>query len=409
MKYSLESKLKKLCVGCGACQGICPQHAINLSNKNGFLSLSVNPKKCSGCGLCIKICPIYHAALHETPAIGEKDIIGHYNKIYVGYALDEKVRWGGASGGVITVLLLKMLKEGLINGALVSRMKGPGVVEAYIARNVKEVLEAQGSIYFPTYAAKQIRDIRANDGSYAIVGLPCQITAFKKAERLFLDLSERVFIYLGLFCHHVNEFWYLDYFIKKIAKMKLEEVFEVSPRRGGWPGFVQIRSAREAKEIPFFKFWGPLQLLYLTSPIGCLFCCDHTNVFSDLSFGDAWLPSLMKKDTLGSSLIIARTSKGSSLLKEAEDDGLISLREVTVKELFESQNAIFYKKKFVSSARSFIQGNFNFSLKNCVQLLPLINAKIARKNGFRNLIYALPESLLGKYAFILYKLIENHH
>ena len=408
MKYSLYSKLTELCVGCGACQAICPQNAINLSNKNGFLSLSINPKKCSGCGLCIKICPIYNAALHETPVIGDKDVIGHYDKIYVAYALDDKIRWGGASGGVITILILKMLKEGLINGALVSRMKGSGIVETYIARNNKEVLEAQGSIYFPTCVAKQIKNIKANDESYAIVGLPCQITAFKKAEGFFPNLSERIFISLGLFCHHVNEFWYLDYFKKKIAKMKSGEVLEVSPRRGGWPGSVQIKSPREAKEFPYWNFWGPLQLSYLTSPIGCLVCCNHTNVFSDLSFGDAWnLPNLTKKDTLGSSLVIARTSKGLSLLREAMDDGLITLREVTVKELCKSQIAISHKKKLVYSTRSIIQRKLNLSLKNYIRLLPLINAKIARKNIFRKIIYALPVSLLAKYASILDEL-TNH-
>ena len=407
MKYSLESELSKLCVGCGACQAVCPQDAINLSDKNGFVSLQINRENCSDCGLCSRICPIIHAAFHEPAVFSEKEMVGHYYKIYIAHASDDKIRWRGASGGVITALILNILRTGLIDGALVSRMKKPSVVDTYIARNAKEVLEAQGSIYFPTFAARQMKNIRANDGSYAIIGLPCHIAAFKRGEKLFPSLAKKIFIYLGLFCYHVNEFWYLDYFIKKTAKMKTEEVLEVSPRRNGWPGSIQIRSAREEKRIPYFSFWSSLQLSYLTSPTGCLFCSDHTNLMSDLSFGDAWLPSIMKTDTVGSSLVIARTKKGLSLLKEAEDDRSIILREITINDLLESQRSIFYKKNFVSSARSLIQKKMNFSPKKIVGLLPLMHANIARKSIARNLIYALPKNLLGKYTSILHRITED--
>ena len=407
MKYSLESRLSKLCVGCGACQAVCPRNAINLFNKNGFVSLQINRENCSGCGLCSKICPIVHAAFHEPAVFSEKEMVGHYHKIYISYASDDKIRWRGASGGVITALIINMLKAGLIDGALVSRMKKPSVVDAHIVRNVKEVLESQGSIYFPTYAARQMKNIRANDGSYAVVGLPCHIAAFKRSENYFPNLAKKIFVYLGLFCYHVNEFWYLDYFIKKTAKMKPEEVLEVSPRRNGWPGSIQIRSAREEKGIPFFSFWSSLQLLYLTSPIGCLFCSDHTNLMADLSFGDAWLPSIMKTDSVGRSLVIARTKKGLSLLREAEDDGSMILREITIKDLLESQRSIFYKKKFVSAARALMQKQMKFSPKKCVELLPLMHANITRNRIIRNLVYAFPKNVLEKYAHLLHRLTED--
>ena len=405
---SLKSKLIELCVGCGACPVVCPQGAISLRNKNGLLSLYVNPKKCNDCGLCVKICPALRAALYKPTVLNMEDIIGHYHKIYVAHASDSRIRWGGASGGVITALILNMLKTDRIDGALVSKMTKPGSVDTYIARKSNEVLEAQGSIYFPTYTARQIKNIRAKDESYAVVGLPCHVTAFKRSEIFFPDLAEKVFIHLGLFCYHLNEFWYLDYFERKIAKMKLEEVLEVGPRRGGWPGSIRIKSTKEEKRIPFFTFWGPLQLLYLTSPIGCLFCCDHLNRLSDLSFGDAWLPSLMKTDTEGNSLIMARTTKGLLMLREAEDNGLITLKETTIKDVLRAQQSIFYKKKIVFATRSMIRKNMSFSPKSYIPLLPFIHAKLARKNSFRNLIYITPESLLGKYAFVFDRLMRAH-
>ena len=407
MKYDLESKLSELCVGCGACEALCPQNAIELSNKNGYLFLQIVKDKCNGCGYCLKICPIVHAAFHKPVVISEMEMVGHYRKIYIAYASDDKIRCGGASGGVITALIMNMLKAKYIDGALVSRMKKLGTISTHIARNMNDIFESRGSIYFPTYAARQIKNITANDGSYAVIGLPCHIAAFKRSENIVPNLAKQIFVYFGLFCYHVNEFWYLDYFIKKIAKMNLEEVFEVSPRRNGWPGSIQIRSARNQKKFPFFSFWSSLQLLYFTSPKGCLFCSDHTNIMSDLSFGDAWLPSIMKTDNKGRSVVIARTKKGLSLLREAEDDGSVVLKEITIKDLLESQRSIFYKKKFVSAARGLIQKQIKFSPKKCLELLPLVNASAARNRFIRNLIYALPKSALAKYAHVFHKLNEK--
>jgi heterodisulfide reductase subunit A len=55
----------KKCIGCGSCYGVCPYHAIELSEKEVSLeevSLKtrksyVNPAVCKGCGTCVVICP----------------------------------------------------------------------------------------------------------------------------------------------------------------------------------------------------------------------------------------------------------------------------------------------------------------------------------------------------------------
>ncbi len=55
----------KKCIGCGSCYGVCPYHAIELSEKDVSLeevSLKtrksyVNPAVCKGCGTCVVICP----------------------------------------------------------------------------------------------------------------------------------------------------------------------------------------------------------------------------------------------------------------------------------------------------------------------------------------------------------------
>ena len=57
------------CTACGRCIVLCPQNAVYLDEKYGYLS---NPVKCDGCGLCVKEC--YNSA---------REMVGQY------YSVDE--------------------------------------------------------------------------------------------------------------------------------------------------------------------------------------------------------------------------------------------------------------------------------------------------------------------------------
>lgn len=45
---------KNVCVGCGACVGVCPVDAISLVNGVAV----IDPKKCINCGACAATCPV---------------------------------------------------------------------------------------------------------------------------------------------------------------------------------------------------------------------------------------------------------------------------------------------------------------------------------------------------------------
>ncbi|MDD3429841.1 MAG: 4Fe-4S binding protein [Oscillospiraceae bacterium] len=45
---------KKLCVGCGCCQAVCPLKAVTVQ---GGMFAVVNTDLCVGCGKCVKACP----------------------------------------------------------------------------------------------------------------------------------------------------------------------------------------------------------------------------------------------------------------------------------------------------------------------------------------------------------------
>jgi len=60
------------CFQCGACTGICPTGALNISRPD--MAVLFDPDKCSGCGLCVAVCPVRAMAvcLEQPPALQER-------------------------------------------------------------------------------------------------------------------------------------------------------------------------------------------------------------------------------------------------------------------------------------------------------------------------------------------------
>jgi hypothetical protein len=66
---------------------------------------------------------------------------------------------------------------------------------------------------------------------------------------------------------------------------------------------------------------------------------------SDISFGDAWVPDVMKTDRAGSSFALTRTAIGEELLEAAAARECIELSDLPVKDLAAAQNYAIFKKR----------------------------------------------------------------
>lgn len=358
MNKTIESVIKNnLCTGCGTCVGLCPNKSLKLvlNSEKGTYSPKLNKESCIECSICYEVCPgstVNFEKLNEE-IFGKKPrniLVGNHLGCYTGYATNRKVRLDSSSGGIVTELLIFALESGMIDGALVTKMRcnEPLKPNSFIARKEGEIIEASKSKYCPVPANLALSEILESDGKFAVIGLPCHIQGVRKAERINKKLKERIVLHLGLFCGHVPNFWATDLLLQRTSVEK-SEIIRLDYRGEGWPGFMKISLKNgTTKMLPWFLCWDFLGLDFFT-PRRCLMCSDGLNELADLSFGDAWLPDF-SDDNLGTSIVIARSSAGKRLLRNAKSTGKIELEEIAANKVIRSQlKMIYFKKKIVNS------------------------------------------------------------
>ncbi|MEA3253893.1 MAG: coenzyme F420 hydrogenase/dehydrogenase beta subunit N-terminal domain-containing protein, partial [Chloroflexota bacterium] len=287
---------RSLCTGCGTCVALCPSSAIKLikDNSRGLYLPSIDDEACNQCGICLDVCPGHSVDFRELnkDVFGKEPediLLGNYLGCYIGHATDYEIRYNSASGGLVTALLIFALEEGMIDGALATRMKrdNPLEPEPFIARTKEEIISAAKSKYCPVPANITLREILARDGKYAVVGLPCHIQAVRKAEGINGRLKERIGLHFGLVCNHMPTFLATEYLLRKVGVSK-GQVSKINYRGEGWPGQMTIAlKSGVTKLVPFFSklYWG-IAYQDFFYPTRCTMCVDKICELADISFMD---------------------------------------------------------------------------------------------------------------------------
>lgn len=337
-----------------------------------------------------------------------KRLIGKFINCYLGHAENKYIRWAASSGGAVTSILMFMLEEKMVDGALVVKMDGLEPT-FFIARNPKDLIEAMGSKYLPVPLISKFRGLLESEGRYAVVGLPCHIRSIRRIMRESVGSREQVVLLLGLFCCRVISPLGFRVLLHKL-NVKENEVKEFKFRGCGWPGklYVNLINGRSIS-LPFFNYWRPLYSTYFFTPKTCMFCSDMTNEEADISFGDAWIPKIMNKDNLGSSIIISRTNRAEKILQEAQRKGYIKLIRVEEKEVIRAQWRPLFFKKITLPIRLMLTKHEKFSTTlNSMKLffcficalLQVANVRFSESYLGAAIIRKLPFKLLLFYASI---------
>lgn len=340
-KSNFSSKLKEkvidlgLCTRCGSCVGVCPHDSLEFSDQLGECLPELTSGDCPECEetYCLEGCSGHEV---DFPSINktifgsepENYLYGHTKQFYVGHTLDEQIRSGSASGGIITSSLLFLLETKRVKGALVVKMKQnePWKSESIIAQNKAELIEAQQSKYSLSPHNVLLRELQGKEGPFAYVGLPCQVHSVRKLQQKGHPEALKIKYIFGSFCGNMLYFDAIKSFLRSNGINDYKKIKTLSYRAGEWPGYLKVE-LKDGRIFSLHKFYANyLTPFYIVDR--CQTCIDLTNEFADISCGDAWSP-VYEERRKGWSLVCTRTETGQKLINELVDKKVIEMDEIS--------------------------------------------------------------------------------
>ncbi|PKP53100.1 MAG: coenzyme F420 hydrogenase [Bacteroidetes bacterium HGW-Bacteroidetes-1] len=348
-----------ICNRCGSCVGLSDGKII-FNNKEGrYLpqiielpdreTMDVILEACSGKAFNF---PLYNTLLFgsNTP---KHIYTGAFRSINIGYSIDPKIRLNAASGGIISALLIYLLRTKEIDGAVVLGMskEKPWLTQPFIASTEDEILEAAQSKYILSSVNEILPEISAFKGRLAYVGLPGQVQSIRALQRMNHPSVKNICYIFGPFYGNTLHFSSIKSFLRSYGEYDYKKIKKLFFRHGEWPGNMRVE-LNNGKVLQLKKFHANY-LIPFHIVKNSLICTDLTNEFTDVSGGDAWAPVYEERGK-GFSMVIGRSEKGEALLKKMQQDGFLNLSPLSLEESIAMHSHGYDLKK----RGSFIRMNF---------------------------------------------------
>ena len=364
--YALDSQViqKGLCTGCGACQGLCPYW----SSHRGRTVCEYDCERSDG--RCQRFCPRMPtdlAALRRKAFPDETVVpeLGPFRALYLTRAADPEVRAGAQHGGTVSALTELALREGVIDGAVLSRAQGTLDPAGVVVTDPAEVRRCAGSSFQipPTLAAlnRALREDALH--SLGVVGTPCKTLAVYKMRCNALPENDNhagnIKLVIGLFCGWGLDWDGMEALTKRYGADGVAHVdippskyhsIEFTPRGGGDAVSVDLDEA-----------------LPLVRP-ACRACADMTAEFADLSVGGARSADGWETDKKWNQLVV-RSKLGEELVALARARGVLEFKDPPDTALDKLRGASLGKKRAAVRALRETEGGLGYLAPNA-DLLP---------------------------------------
>ncbi len=303
MRHVGEQKLK--CIGCGACESICPKNCIEVIEvgRRG-LQAFIAEENCIHCGLCSEVCPVEEVKI--------PDDLNRVKRAYRGHSKNKDIYHNSSSGGGVSSLLWTMFDANLIDAALVAHYDDHLNIYGDFITSKEEILIYSGSFY---QTCKQLINIRniSKFRSVAVVGLPCHISAVNKyVNRLNIN---NIYVTMSLFCTIGR----MREGLKDFLKDQDHEVFLQSKATRYKSRIGDKRNGRilietcEGNKLDFGYSEYLAFVDYFYTPRGCFNCRKLFGLHADISVGDDWGISSDKKVFL----MAINTDRGLDILNKS--------------------------------------------------------------------------------------------
>ncbi|MBN1122951.1 MAG: Coenzyme F420 hydrogenase/dehydrogenase, beta subunit C-terminal domain [Anaerolineae bacterium] len=338
-----------LCTHCGTCAGLSGGALAMVETDYGPLPAPAGDQPVTLPDDILSCCPghrIDYPGLNKAVFghLPDSWLSGNIHRIYLGYSALPDIRREGASGGVITQVLVDLLEQGQIDGAVVVRQGSPRAWEAepVIATTAEEIRACSQSVYRPVPVNALLDQMAAFEGRLAYVGLPDQVASLRKLQQIGHSGALKVDFVLGPYTGTNNYFGAIESFLRSNGVKSVEQITRLRYRDGEWPGHLSI-TLQDGRTLKAEKFhYNYLIPFYVTR--ATLFSVDFTNELTDISVGDAWSP---RYEGLGEgfSVVIARTEKGEQVLRSEQERGLLVLEPLEAADAFSMHGHMLDFKK----------------------------------------------------------------
>ena len=350
-KNILDIVKDDLCCSCGACVACCNKKAIYLKHDKNINIPILQMDKCVQCGLCYDVCPGKGISIFKSSSqLFASEIYVKYNKYcgyyldsYVGYSEDKDIRYHSASGGVVTSFLCYLLRNKIVEGAVVVGYKkdNPFDPKPFIAKTEEEIKSSKSSKYIVVSYDEVLQDIITYDKPVVVVGLPCHIQGIRQFAEKNKKLRNNIKGYFAIYCSLTKTKSSIDYYLYRYG-INRKDVDYFSFRDDGCLGYMKyMKSNGEViKRIPYLKYWHGTHSFFVNER--CALCTDHFGELADISFGDINIEPY-NNDKIGISSMVFRSSYWKKIMIEARNDKNLHIDKVSINDIIKSQQ---YSKQY---------------------------------------------------------------
>lgn len=320
-----------LCTLCGGCTGFCPYLVVHDGRVVRVHQCDLDE------GQCYQYCPrtptdmdAVSRAIFGAP-YGEGEI-GIAREVFLARSTDQEIHQKAQDGGIVTTLLSTALTEGMIDGAVETKLDGEKIPHGVIARNRQELLECAGVSYEPSPVLEAFNRLPGQSTEkLGLVGLPCHVTCLSKmklsppAHRAAI---EKVKLVIGLFCG-----WTLSNGFHRFLKERFDLTRTIKfdiPHHPAHSFDLYTESEIQSVDLdelrPFIN-------------TACSYCIDMTAEFADISVGSG--RALFK----GWNTVIVRTKAGAELVEIAKKRSAMEIQPIPDESLTNLKRASLNKKR----------------------------------------------------------------
>lgn len=270
--------------------------------------------------------------------------LGPVAGIWEGHATDPEIRHRGASGGVITALSLFCLEREGMHGVLHTGADPDAPLRnaTRLSTTRDELLQCTGSRYATASVCDSLHLFDSAQGPCVFVGQPAEVTALRKAQQILPDLDRQVGVTISFFCAGSPSSQGTTDLLRS-HEINPDLVEQLRYRGLGWPGNFSVKLKGESGFRALSSYresWGYLQRY---RPYSVYLFPDGLGEDADIACGDPWYREPVDGDE-GSSLVLARSERGLSLVAAAERAGYIQMKEANVRQVATSQRNLIRKR-----------------------------------------------------------------